>query len=77
MAQPEQPSDRAPRVPVNIIDLVNKVVRTSRQMLLEIGREPTVEELAAKLGLSLEKVRRLLEIARRPILMETPPGNLP
>ena len=46
-------------------------------MLLEIGREPTAEELAAKLGLSLEKVRRLLEIARRPILMETPPGNPP
>ena len=64
-------------VPPNTIDTINKVVRTSRQMFPEIGREPTPEELAAKLALPLEKVLRILELARRPIRMETPPGNPP
>jgi DNA-directed RNA polymerase sigma subunit (sigma70/sigma32) len=72
MAQPEEPSDRAIRVPAHIIETVNKVVRTSRQMLPEIGREPTPEELAEKLAMPLDKVHKVLAIAKRPIRLETP-----
>jgi RNA polymerase primary sigma factor len=75
MAQPEEPADRAIRVPSNIIETVNKVVRTSQQMLPEIGREPTTEELAEKLGMPLDKVRRVLAIANRPIRLETAIGS--
>jgi RNA polymerase primary sigma factor len=70
MAQPE-----TIRVPPHIIETVNKVVRTSRQMLPEIGREPTPEELAAKLAMPLDKVRKVLAIARRPIRLEAPIGS--
>jgi len=59
------------RVPANIIQVVNRVVRTSRQMLPEIGREPTPEELAEKLAMPLAKVHKVLAIANRPIRLET------
>ena len=72
MAQPEEPDERTIRVPPRIIETVNKVVRTSQQMLLEIGREPTPEELAEKLAMPLDKVHRVLAIANRPIPLETP-----
>ena len=58
-----------------MIETINKIVRTSRQMLNEIGREPTPEELAEKLGMPLEKVRKVLKIAKEPISMETPIGD--
>jgi RNA polymerase primary sigma factor len=77
MAQPEDPGDRTARVPVNIIDTVNKVVRTSRQMLPEPGREPTPEELAERLAMPLEKLRKVLAIARQPIHLETWTGGEP
>ena len=66
---------RTIRIPVHMIERINKLVRTSRQMLHEIGREPTPEELAEKLGMSLEKVRKVLEIAKEPISLETPIGD--
>jgi len=75
MAQPEEPSNRAVRVPARIIEMVNKVVRTSRQMLPEIGREPTPEELAEKLAMPLEQVHKVLAIANRPIRLETTIGG--
>jgi len=65
MAQPE-----ATRVPTNIIETVNKVVRTSYQMLPEIGREPTTEELAEKLAIPLDTVHKVLAIAKRPIRLK-------
>jgi RNA polymerase primary sigma factor len=55
----------------NMIETVNKLVRTSQRMLLEIGRQPSPEELAEKLTMPLDKVLRVLEIARRPISLET------
>jgi RNA polymerase primary sigma factor len=55
------------RIPTNMIETINKLVRTSRQIFLEIGREPTLEELAERLAMPIEKVRRLLEIAGEPI----------
>jgi RNA polymerase primary sigma factor len=55
------------QTPANTIETINKLVRTSRQMLLEIGREPTPEELAEKLAMPVEKVRKVLKIARSPI----------
>jgi RNA polymerase primary sigma factor len=58
-----------------MIETINKIVRTSRQMLNEIGREPTPEELAEKLGMSLEKVRRVLKLAKEPLSIETPVGD--
>jgi RNA polymerase primary sigma factor len=58
-----------------MIDTINKIVRTSRQMIHEIGREPTPEELAEKLGMPLEKVRKTLKIAKEPISLETPIGD--
>jgi RNA polymerase primary sigma factor len=66
---------RTIRVPVHMIDTIGKIVRTSRQMLSEIGREPTPEELAQKLGMPLEKVRKTLKIAREPLSLETPIGE--
>ncbi|MFL6805362.1 MAG: RNA polymerase sigma factor RpoD, partial [Xanthobacteraceae bacterium] len=66
---------RTIRIPVHMIDAINKVVRTSRKMLHEIGREPTPEELAEKLAMPLEKVRKVLKIAKEPISLETPIGD--
>ena len=66
---------RTIRVPVHMIETINKIVRTSRQMLGEIGREPTPEELAAKLHMPLEKVRKTLKIAKEPLSLETPIGD--
>ena len=66
---------RTIRVPVHMIETVGKIVRTSRQLLAEIGREPTPEELAVKLGMPLEKVRKTLKIAREPLSLETPIGE--
>ena len=72
MAQPKEPGERALRGPARIIEMVNRVVRTSQQMLPEIGREPTPEELAEKLAMPPDKVHRVLAIANRPIHLETP-----
>jgi len=66
---------RTIRIPVHMIETINKLVRTSRQMLHEIGREPTPEELATKLSMPLEKVRKVLKIAKEPISLETPIGD--
>ena len=66
---------RTIRIPVHMIEVINKIVRTSRQMLNEIGREPTPEELAGKLGMPLDKVRRVLKIAKEPLSLETPVGD--
>ena len=66
---------RTIRIPVHMIETINKLVRTSRQMLHEIGREPTPEELALKLHMPLEKVRKVLKIAKEPISLETPIGD--
>jgi RNA polymerase primary sigma factor len=66
---------RTIRIPVHMIETINKIVRTSRQMLHEIGREPTPEELAEKLSMPLEKVRKVLKIAKEPISLETPIGD--
>ena len=66
---------RTIRIPVHMIETINKIVRTSRQMLHEIGREPTPEELSEKLAMSLEKVRKVLKIAKEPISLETPIGD--
>ena len=66
---------RTIRIPVHMIETINKLVRTSRQILHEIGREPTPEELAEKLGMPLEKVRKVLKIAKEPISLETPIGD--
>jgi RNA polymerase primary sigma factor len=66
---------RTIRIPVHMIETINKLVRTSRQMLHEIGREPAPEELAEKLSMPLEKVRKVLKIAKEPISLETPIGD--
>src|SRR6202158_1652771 len=66
---------RTIRIPVHMIETINKIVRTSRQMLNEIGREPTPEELAKRMGMPLEKVRKVLKIAKEPISLETPIGD--
>ncbi|MGB0935219.1 MAG: RNA polymerase sigma factor RpoD [Alphaproteobacteria bacterium] len=66
---------RTIRIPVHMIETINKLVRTSRQMLHEFGREPTPEELAKKLNMPLEKVRKVLKIAKEPISLETPIGD--
>ncbi len=66
---------RTIRIPVHMIETINKIVRTSRQMLHEIGREPTPEELSEKLAMPLEKVRKVLKIAKEPISLETPIGD--
>ena len=66
---------RTIRIPVHMIETINKLVRTSRQMLHEIGREPTPEELAERLSMPLEKVRKVMKIAKEPISLETPIGD--
>ncbi len=66
---------RTIRIPVHMIETINKLVRTSRQMLHEFGREPTPEELAERLAMPLEKVRKVLKIAKEPISLETPIGD--
>ncbi|MCH2546709.1 MAG: RNA polymerase sigma factor RpoD [Alphaproteobacteria bacterium] len=66
---------RTIRIPVHMIETINKIVRTSRQMLHEIGREPTPEELAEKLGMPLDKVRKVMKIAKEPVSLETPIGD--
>jgi len=66
---------RTIRIPVHMIETIDKIVRTSRQMLHEIGREPTPEELAEKLAMPLEKVRKVMKIAKEPISLETPIGD--
>src|SRR6516162_4870642 len=69
------PTARTIRIPVHMMEAISKVVRKSQQMLNEIGREPTPEELAEKLGMQLEKVRKVLKIAKEPLSLETPIGN--
>jgi RNA polymerase primary sigma factor len=71
MAEREEVDDRTTRVPEHIIETINRLVRTSRQMLTEIGREPTPEELAEKLAMPLEKVRKAL-LAEQPIRLKAP-----
>lgn len=66
---------RTIRIPVHMIETINKIVRTSRQMMSEYGREPTPEELSKKLAMPLEKVRKVLKIAKEPISLETPVGD--
>ena len=66
---------RTIRIPVHMIEVANKIIRMSRKMLNEIGREPTPEELAVKLGMPLERVRKALKLAREPLSMETPVGD--
>src|SRR5256886_3026350 len=66
---------RTIRIPVHMMESISKIVRKSRQMLNEIGREPTPEELAEKLGMPLEKVRKVLKIAKEPLSLETPIGD--
>ncbi len=66
---------RTIRIPVHMIETINKIVRTSRQMLHEIGREPTPEELSQKLGMTLDKVRKVMKIAKEPVSLETPIGD--
>ena len=66
---------RTIRIPVHMIETINKLVRTSRQMLHEIGREPTPDELAIKLSMPIEKVQKVLKIAKEPISLETPIGD--
>jgi len=66
---------RTIRVPIHMVEVINKIVRTSRQMFNEIGREPTPEELAKKLHMPLEKVRKALKIAKEPLSLETPIGE--
>ena len=66
---------RTIRIPVHMIETINKIVRTSRQMMHEIGREPTPDELAEKLSMPLEKVRKVMKIAKEPISLETPVGD--
>jgi RNA polymerase primary sigma factor len=66
---------RTIRIPVHMIEAINKIVRTSRQMMHDIGREPTPEELAEKIAMPLEKVRKVLKIAKEPISLETPIGG--
>ena len=72
-ASPIRP--RTIRIPVHMIETINKLVRTSRQILHEIGREPTPEELAERLSMPLEKVRKVMKIAKEPISLETPIGD--
>jgi RNA polymerase primary sigma factor len=67
----ENLGERRPEIPGNLIETINKVVRTSRHMLIELGREPRPEELAEKLAMPLERLNRILEIAKRPISLHS------
>ena len=75
MAEREEVGDRTIRVPEHLIETINRLVRTSRQMLTEIGREPTLEELAEKLAMPVEKVRKVLNLAKQPITLAAPIGS--
>jgi RNA polymerase primary sigma factor len=75
MAQPKEHDDRSVHIPEHLIATINALVRTSRQMLTEIGREPTPEDLAARLSMPLEKVRKLLKIAKEPISLNAAIGD--
>jgi RNA polymerase primary sigma factor len=75
MAEREEVGDRTIRIPEHMIETINKLVRTSRQMLTEIGREPTAEELAVKLSMPLEKVEKLLTIAHHPVGLKMGTGG--
>ncbi len=66
---------RTIRIPVHMIETINKIVRTTRQIMHEIGREPTPEEISAKLSMPLEKVRKVMKIAKEPVSLETPVGD--
>ncbi|MDE2335849.1 MAG: RNA polymerase sigma factor RpoD, partial [Alphaproteobacteria bacterium] len=66
---------RTIRIPVHMIETINKLVRTSRQMMHEIGREPTPEELSERLGMPLDKVRKVMKISKEPVSLETPVGD--
>ena len=66
---------RTIRIPVHMIETINKLVRTSRQMLAEMGREPVPEELALRLSMPLEKVRKVMKIAKEPVSLEAPVGD--
>jgi RNA polymerase primary sigma factor len=66
---------RTIRIPVHMIETINKMLRTSRQMLLETGQEPTPEELAPRINMSVEKIKKVLKIAKEPISLETPVGD--
>ena len=66
---------RTIRIPVHMIETINKLVRTSRQMLSEMGREPVPEELAERLSMPLEKVRKVMKIAKEPVSLEAPVGD--
>jgi RNA polymerase primary sigma factor len=72
MAEREEVDDRTIQIPEHMIETINKLVRTSRQILTEIGREPTPEELAEELSMPLEKVHKVLKIARQPICLQAP-----
>ena len=74
-AQPERSTYRMTRVPATVIETVNRVVRTSRQMVPEIGHEPSPEELAERLAMPLDKVHKVLAIAKRPIRLEAEIGD--
>ena len=66
---------RTIRIPVHMIETINKIVRSSRQLILELGREPTPEELSIRLKMPIEKVRKVLKIAKEPVSLETPIGD--
>jgi RNA polymerase primary sigma factor len=66
---------RTIRIPVHMIEVINKLYRTSRALIQEVGREPTLEEIAERMGMSLEKVQKVYKIARRPVSLETPIGE--
>jgi RNA polymerase primary sigma factor len=72
MGERGEVGDRSIRIPEHMIDTINRLVRTSRQLLQEIGREPTPEELAEKLAMPLEKVRKVLNVAKQPIRLKAP-----
>jgi RNA polymerase primary sigma factor len=75
MAKREEVGDRTIRVPERMIETINRLVRTSRHMLTEIGREPNLEELAERLAMPLEKARKILNIAEQPITLAGPIGS--
>src|SRR5690606_24439748 len=66
---------RTIRIPVHMIETINKIVRTTRQMIHEMGREPTPDELAIRLSMSVDKVRKVLKIAKEPVSLENPIGD--
>jgi RNA polymerase primary sigma factor len=75
MAEGEKVGDRSIRIPDRMIETIHRLVRTSRQMLREMGREPTPEELAERLAMPVEKVLRVLKIAKQPISLATSMGG--